>query len=101
MDRRRFLKSSALTSAAAFLAKQATAKDDGSSSLATFEGKLVPADAVTLEGHTQICEFRLNGDKWNIYEDLRTREGVITFVSSAGARVLTKSAEASFSEEAT
>ncbi|PYV61375.1 MAG: Tat pathway signal protein, partial [Acidobacteria bacterium] len=31
--------------------------------------------------------------------DLRTREGAITFISSAGARVLTKSAEASFAEE--
>ena len=101
MDRRRFLKSSAFTSAAAFVAKQAAARDERSSSLEPLKASLVRGEAVNVEGHTHICEFKLNGKNWKVYEDLRTREGVITFVSAGGARVLTKSAEASFAEEAT
>jgi hypothetical protein len=101
MDRRRFLKSSAFTSAAAFLSKQAASQDEGSSPLEALKGSLIRADAANVENHTQICKFKLNGDDWNVYEDLRTRDGVITFVSSAGARVFTKSAEASFPEETT
>lgn len=101
MDRRRFLKSSAITSAAALLAKQAAAQDEGSLSLAALKASLVSAEAANLDGHTHICEFKLNGDNWNVYEDLRTRDGAITFVSAAGARVFTKSAEASFAEETT
>lgn len=101
MDRRGFLKSSAFTSAAAFLAKQTAAQDEVASSLEALKGNVVSAEAANVEGHTHICEFKLNGYEWNVYEDLRTREGVITFVSPAGARVLTKSAEASFAEETT
>src|SRR5438270_3199612 len=99
MDRRRFLKSSAFTSAAAFVAKQVAARDERSSSLEPLKASLVRGEAVNVEGHTHICEFKLNGKTWKVYEDLRTREGAITFISSAGARVLTKSAEASFAEE--
>ncbi len=101
MDRRRFLKSSAFTSAAAYFADRATASDERSSFLGDLEASLLPAADVSLEGHTLVCEFKLNSTDWKVYEDLRTREGAITFVSRAGARVLTKSAEASFAEEAT
>jgi hypothetical protein len=99
MDRRRFLKSSAFTSAAAFVAKQAVARGKGFSPLQALNGSLVHGEAANVEGHTHLCEFKLNGENWNVYEDLRTREGVITFVSAGGARVLTKSAETSFAEE--
>ena len=52
-----------------------------------------------LEGHTLIAEFALNATAWKVYEDLRTRDGDITFVSADGARrVLRKGAEAAFSE---
>ena len=52
-----------------------------------------------LEGHTQIAEFTLNATTWRVYEDLRTRDGEITFVSADGAeRVLRKAAEAAFPE---
>src|SRR6266571_1591610 len=52
-----------------------------------------------IEGHTQICEFKIDAAMWKAYEDLRTREGAITFVSANGeSRVLRKSAEASFPE---
>jgi len=99
MDRRRFLKSTAFTSAAAFVSKQAVAGNAGSSSFEALKPSLVPAEAAKVDGHTRVCDFKLNGVDWKVYEDLRTREGVITFVSSAGARVFTKSAEAAFAEE--
>jgi len=55
-----------------------------------------------LQGHTLICEFKINTAAWKVYEDLRTRDGDMTFVSSTGAaRRMTKSAEAAFPETAT
>ena len=101
MNRRGFLKSSAFTSAAAFLTKQAASQHMDPPSLEALKGTLIRAEAANVDGHTHICEFKLNDDSWNVYEDLRTRDGVITFVSSAGARVFTKTAEASFAEERT
>jgi hypothetical protein len=51
------------------------------------------------EGASPICEFKLGDANWRVYEDLSTRDGAITFVSSKGTkRVLSKSAEASFAE---
>jgi hypothetical protein len=47
-----------------------------------------------------LCTFSRGDEHWKVYEDLRVRDGVITFVSSTGkARVLPKSAEAVFAEE--
>src|ERR1022692_625077 len=55
--------------------------------------------AVSLEGHTAVAEFKTKTDSWKVYEDLRTREGSLVFVSSSGeTRVLAKSAEASMPE---
>ena len=60
----------------------------------------IPAAQASVDGHTQICSFPRSDEKWTVYEDLRTRDGVFTFVSSKGyARVLTKSAEATFADE--
>ena len=43
----------------------------------------------------------MNATSWKVYEDLRVRDGVLTFVSSTGgSRVLAKSAEVSFAEAA-
>jgi hypothetical protein len=54
---------------------------------------------VDIEGHTLVGQFKLDGIAWKVHEDLRTRDGTITFLSSQGAaRVLTKSAEAAFEE---
>ena len=71
---------------------------------------------VDVEGHTVVSKFTSTGSgsgagaggrtgaarvTWTVYEDLRTRDGAITFVGSNGeSRVLTKSAEASFADEA-
>lgn len=52
-----------------------------------------------VQGHTLLCEFDFHGDSWRVYEDLRVRDGQITFASSRGkTHVLTKNAEASFAE---
>jgi hypothetical protein len=53
----------------------------------------------SLAGHTLQGEFRLDSDSWKVYEDLTTRDGSITFVSSRGTRrTLEKSAEATFAD---
>jgi len=55
------------------------------------------ASASSLDGHTLVAEFKLNATSWKVYEDLRSRDGDLTFVSSAGARrVMPKSADAAF-----
>src|SRR5215831_9242583 len=65
--------------------------------------ELMPPDAnlrePDLDGHTLVSTFDHDGSNWKVYEDLRVREGVLTFVSSRGqSRVLGKSAEATFAE---
>jgi len=58
-----------------------------------------PAALSDTEGHTLICQFKIDTTTWQVYEDLRTREGAVTFVSSRGeATVLGKSAEPTFAE---
>jgi hypothetical protein len=58
---------------------------------------------VSVEGYTLLAEFKAGVNSWKVYEDLRTREGSLVFLSSSGetsseTRVLTKSAEASMPE---
>jgi hypothetical protein len=61
--------------------------------------KTAVAVAVSIEGHTPVAEFKTEADSWKVYEDLRTREGSLVFVSSSGeTQVLAKSAEASMPE---
>jgi hypothetical protein len=55
--------------------------------------------AADITGHTQVSEFTRDGVAWKVYEDLRTRDSSITFVSAGGARVLPKTAEATFAED--
>jgi hypothetical protein len=100
MDRRRFLRNTALTAAAAYV--PGSAADDRSTPeryIRAFSASLTPAANVDVEGHTLLCEFTLGSTAWKVYEDLRTREGVITYLSASGARSLQKSAEASFPED--
>lgn len=60
----------------------------------------LPGSSVSVEGHTQLSRFPRGKEEWTVYEDLRTRDGAITFISSSGsARVLPKSAEAVFADE--
>jgi hypothetical protein len=58
-----------------------------------------PGSQADVEGHTFLCEFQLSGENWKVYEDLRSRDGAITFLSSQRTkRVLPKFAEAVFAE---
>ncbi|HET6176067.1 MAG TPA: Tat pathway signal protein [Candidatus Sulfotelmatobacter sp.] len=61
--------------------------------------KSISGSPVSLEGHTLVSEFKTPIATWKVYEDLRTREGALVFVSSNGeTRQLAKSAEASMPE---
>jgi hypothetical protein len=83
MDRRRFIQNLALTTVGAELAGAAEAVEAASDT----------------EGHTLLAEFKIQDVAWKVYEDVRTRDGAITFVPSHGAaRILMKSAEAAFAE---
>ena len=83
MHRREFFQSLAATAAVQSLSEAAQTAS--------------PAPDTT--GHTLVCEFNIGPAAWKVYEDLRTREGALTFLTSAGrARVLSKSAEAAFAE---
>ncbi len=91
MDRREFLQSIALTTA---VAQALPAEAAGAPE--------VPEQSVPdTAGHTLQCEFQYNNITWEVYEDLRKRDGSITFVPSRGtARVLGKRLEAVFSQAA-
>jgi hypothetical protein len=100
MDRRRFLQAMA-TSAAALKDLSAIAEPlaNPDPPRAMQRGP-AQASETSIEGHTLLCTFTFRGEHWKVYEDLRTRDGVITFISTTGsARVLPKSAEAVFAEE--
>ncbi len=99
MDRRRFLQTMAASSLAAkSLASLPESIADPASTGMAPRG-IVPASAASIEGYTFLCAFQRSGEEWKVYEDLRTRDGSLTFVSSSGsARVLPKNAEATFAE---
>ena len=100
MDRRNCLKSVAASTAA--LHSLATQAESGNTP-ALWQGtsqSTQPAASVSVEGHTLLCRFHRGKEAWTVYEDLRTRDGNLTFVSSAGtARVLRKTAEATFADD--
>src|SRR5215469_1341255 len=100
MDRRRFLQTVAASAAAAkTLNAAAQQKTTGRPATSTTLGSVAASNA-DVSGHTLVCTFSHEGATWKVYEDLRTRDGVITFVSSSGrARVLPKSAEACFASD--
>ncbi len=94
MERRQFLRSLAVTAACT------ESLSDPLRAASPEESQDNPSPDI--QGHTLICEFGLNAASWKVFEDLRTRDGDLTFVSSSGkARRMTKSAEASFPETAT
>jgi hypothetical protein len=98
MDRRSFLKDMAAATASI---KYISGADVSASAVLpiTRAHSLDSAGSVDIEGHTFLCAFEFAGATWKTYEDLRKRDGAITFISSAGtAHVLAKTAEATFSE---
>jgi len=91
MDRREFLLKG--TASAALLSRAKEMYAALSEQVEAPSGKSAPPD---VSGHTLMAEFTLSGTRWKVYENLRERDGAITFVSPNGSRVLTKSAEAAF-----
>jgi len=103
MDRREFLKDLVVVTAATHClpddVKAAEIPSETADLPAAFDPRSTSVAAPDIDGHTLISEFKIDATMWKVYEDLRTREGVITFVSSKdGVRILRKSAEASFPE---
>ena len=98
MDRRRFLQGiSASTAGINVLHNSSTAA--WSPDAADFLLSARPAEVVDVQGHTLLAEFPFGGAAWKAYEDLRTRDAAITFVSSLGQAVtLPKSAETTYPE---
>lgn len=100
MDRRNFLKNLAITTAAARYFPKTAAPANAEGSSPNIEGR-APGEpsAPDILGHTEVSRFTIDSATWRVFEDLRTREGAITFMASNGAsRVLSKSAEATFAE---
>ncbi len=105
MDRRRFLEGLAVTAAGVSHLQGVAQKADNGKSSAPLKGARGSAwrsvENINIEGHILVCEFNTDREKWKVYEDLRTREGAMTFLSSRGdGRVLTRSVEASFADMA-
>jgi hypothetical protein len=104
MDRRRFLQNAVGTTAAlhyfSTFGSGQTQEEVGVDPLQTLEVGLTQ-ETPDIQGHTLVCEFKIDSTNWKVYEDLRTRDGVLTFISAKGSRILPKSAEASFAETAT
>ncbi len=100
MNRRRFLQTVAAGTAALHeFASSAEVITAPTSSAVPLRG-LLRAGEVSVEGHTRLSSFARGNEQWMVYEDLRTRDGAITFVSSGGsALVLPKSAEAVFAQD--
>ncbi len=100
MDRRDFLQGMAATAAGLeVLARGADARAQTTASISRRPGRRAMEESASVEGHTLVTEFKAENNSWKVYEDLRTREGSLVFISSSGeARALTKSAEASMPE---
>src|SRR5258708_16224970 len=100
MDRRRFIQSMAVATAGmknvqSFAGQNATGSKTAASGVSP--SNLIPAKNINIEGHTLLCTFKQGPQTWTVYEDLRTRDGAISFLSSSGnGRVLTRNAEANF-----
>jgi hypothetical protein len=98
MDRRRFLQ--VVAAGAATLPDLGARGDAPVRSEPAQESLYGLTRKADVDGHTLLCNFTRGHEAWKVYEDLRVRDGVITFVSSAGsARILPKTAEATFAEE--
>src|SRR5690348_7253257 len=104
MERRRFLRNLAVTTAALrYLPATADAAEPIVAGAIPLSDELQASRASgpppSVEGHTLVREFKSGATSWKVYEDLRTRDGAITFISASGrSRVLPKSAEAVFAE---
>jgi hypothetical protein len=84
MDRRHFLHTLALTAASAeLLSERLLASDDRRESVLDNPTAEQPLHAAT-EGYSAIADFEEGERKWQVYEDLRQRDGSLLLISSAG-----------------
>ena len=82
MDRRNFLQ--AMAAAAAnleVLGSSSVAADAALTALAKGPER-ASGSPVSTDGYTLVCEFKRRSVSWKVYEDLRTRDGSMVFVSS-------------------
>jgi len=101
MDRRNFLQGLAATAASLDIlsSKAGAGAEIVNADITEPARKIPPGPPASVEGYTLVAEFTVAGTAWKAYEDLRTREGSLVFLSSAGeSRVLAKSAEVSMPE---
>lgn len=99
MNRRRFLQNLAVATASIKYISGSTVAAQPLTEIPSTSSTLLSAEAVDTSGHTLVCEFKSGVIDWKVYEDLRARDGALTFVSSAGkARVLGKHGEPAFDQ---
>lgn len=100
MDRRQFLQVMAASTAALKDLASAAEQPAHSESRYPLSSDEKQASKISVDGHTLQCSFTYRGEGWKVYEDLRTRDGDLTFISATGAaRVMPKTAEATFADE--
>jgi hypothetical protein len=99
MDRRRFLQTAAASAVFSGAIPTLGEMQKQTTPSPTRNG-IVPAGEADITSHTQLVKFTRGGETWTVYEDLSTRDGVITFLSSRGtARILRKTAEQTFADD--
>ena len=86
MDRRNFLQGIAASAAGLeILSHSIDVSAQADAEAVRKHGRnVVPAAAVSVEGHILVAEFKNKTGSWKVYEDLRAREGSLTFISSSG-----------------
>ncbi|MGB6974250.1 MAG: Tat pathway signal protein [Terracidiphilus sp.] len=97
MDRRRFLQT--VVAGTAAMRSLATAADAQSTPPISHDQLRGAGTSASIEDHLRLCTFTRGSEKWTVYEDLRTRDGAFTFLSSSGiARIMARNTEAVFPE---
>ena len=96
MDRRHFLQSVALTTAAVAVDRlqAATSQPELAAS-----PRLQPLTPSQLEGFTPIGEFEALGGSWSVYEDLRQPDGALAMCHGQQVLMLSKRLEATFATD--
>lgn len=89
MNRRDFLRTSALGAAVATTAARSMPGADS-------PPRLEPLAAEALDGHSRIASFTAQARHWTAWDDLRSGDGTMTLVADGGAVVLSKRTEPAY-----
>ncbi|MFY9751867.1 MAG: hypothetical protein WAJ92_04455, partial [Candidatus Acidiferrales bacterium] len=91
MDRRKFLQNLAVTSAAYGYLSPVSNNTSGAEFPEPAGQNSSGTASPDVQGYTLVSQFQHGSAEWKVYEDLRTRDGSLVYVSSAGmSRVLAK-----------